>query len=83
MSVSNVNRVIYSQHGQATMKSALENIQNKISHRLPSIIESALSELEKIMLTSMLTKHRLDAIKIAIGITSKLDRMTNQQENAV
>lgn len=83
MSISNVNRVIYSQNGQITMKLALENIQNEIAHKLPSIIESALSELEKIMLTSMLTKHRLDAIKIAIGIASKLDRMTNQQENTV
>jgi hypothetical protein len=62
------------------MKSALENIQNEIAHKLPSIIESALSELEKIMLTSIMSKTRLDAIKIAIGLTSKLDRMTNQQE---
>ena len=35
------------------------------------------------MLTSMLTKHRLDAIKIAIGIASKLDRMTNQQDDSI
>jgi predicted transcriptional regulator len=83
MSEANVNRIIYSHKGQVTMQSALENIQNEIAHKLPSIIESALSELEKIMLTSMLTKHRLDAIKIAIGIASKLDRMTNEQENAV
>ena len=51
MSVSNVNRVIYSQNGQATMKSALENIQNEIAHKLPSIIESALSELGVPILT--------------------------------
>ena len=80
-SIGNVNRIIYSERGQVTMREALENIHSEMANRLPSIMESALSELEKIMTTSQVYKTRLEAVKVAIGLTLNLTNMTDSLNN--
>ena len=80
-SIGNVNRIIYSERGQVTMREALENIHSEMANTLPSIMESALSELEKIMTTSQVYKTRLEAVKVAIGLTLNLTNMTDSLNN--
>jgi hypothetical protein len=75
-SISNINRVIYSARGQVTMREALNNIHSDISHTLPDLMQIALGQLEMIMTTSNIYKNRLDAIKVAIGLTLNLSSMT-------
>jgi orotate phosphoribosyltransferase-like protein len=74
-SIHNVTRIIYSDRGQITLKQALANIELETANKLPALMESALSELEKIMLTSQASKTRLDAIKTVIGLTLNLSSM--------
>jgi predicted transcriptional regulator len=75
-SLSNVNRIVYGREGQLKMQEALNNIHSDIANTLPNLMEGALGELERIMLTSQVYKTRLEAIKVAISLTLNLSAMT-------
>jgi hypothetical protein len=75
-SIHNVTRIIYDKRGQATLKQALAKIHADIAHTLPSLAETAVHELEKVILTSTMTKHKLDGIKMAFGLVVNLTDMT-------
>ncbi len=75
MSEANVNRIIYSEKCQIVMREAVELMNQQVAETLPNLMKYAMQELETIMLTSRITKVRLDAVKTVIGLNVKLNRM--------